>query len=71
MKDSHEWILRTVRRIIRESGPVSAKRFLASRGGPAKWEAASREVARAFREAEDKRVLPVRHFIQSTERSLL
>ena len=46
-KDSAEWILRTTRRILRKSGPRAAKRFLESRGGTSKWEAAAREVGRA------------------------
>ncbi len=49
MKDSNEWMMRTVRRILRESGPKAAKRFIDSRGGSTKWEALSREVARALR----------------------
>ena len=48
-KDTSELILRTVRRILRESGLKAARRFLDSRGGLTRWEAASREVARAFR----------------------
>jgi len=44
--DSAEWILRTTRKILRDQGPKAAKRFLESRGGTAKWQAAAREVAR-------------------------
>ena len=47
MQDSEVWILRTVRKILRENGPESAKRFIQKRGGSAKWEVASREIARA------------------------
>ncbi len=44
--DNAEWILRTTRRILKEVGPKAARRFLESRGGATKWEAAAREVAR-------------------------
>ena len=44
--DSQEWILRTMRRILAESGPKAARRFLDSRGGPARYELAARELAR-------------------------
>jgi hypothetical protein len=46
--DSAEWILRTTRKILRETGPKAAKRFLESRGGVAKWEMAAREIARSI-----------------------
>lgn len=50
-QDSAEWILRTVRRILKDVGPKAARRFIDSRGGPAKWETAAREIARhALRE---------------------
>jgi hypothetical protein len=45
--DSAEWVLRTARKILRESGYKAARRFIDSRGGSAKWEVASREIARA------------------------
>ena len=45
-KDSAEWILRTMLRILKGVGPKAASRFLDSRGGRARWEAASRELAR-------------------------
>ena len=45
--DSAEWILRMTRRILRESGPKTARRFLESRGGVARWEVAAREITRA------------------------
>lgn len=44
--DSQEWILRTMRRILAESGPKTARRFLDSRGGTARHEQAARELAR-------------------------
>ena len=47
-RSNAEWILRTTRRILRESDPRSAKRFLEKRGGTAKWQIAAREVARAM-----------------------
>ncbi len=50
-EDNAEWILRTVRRILRESGPKTARRFIESRGGTAKWQTAAQEIARhALRE---------------------
>jgi hypothetical protein len=48
-KDSSEWIMRTVRKILKESGPKAARRFIDSRGGSVRWEAASREIGRAVR----------------------
>jgi hypothetical protein len=45
-QDSAEWILRTVRRILRDVGPKAARRFLESRGGTAKWQAAAQEIGR-------------------------
>lgn len=45
-QDSAEWILRTVRRILRDVGPRAARRFLECRGGTAKWQAAAQEIAR-------------------------
>jgi len=41
--DSQEWILRTMRRILAETGPKAARRFLDSRGGVARHEQASRD----------------------------
>ncbi len=46
MQDSSQWIMKTVSRILRETGPKAARRFLDSRGGSARWEQASREIAR-------------------------
>lgn len=45
-QDSAEWILRTVRRILKDVGPNAARRFVAARGGPAKWQTAAQEIAR-------------------------
>ena len=45
-RDSSEWVLRTMRRILVEIGPKAARRFLESRGGVARYEQASRELAR-------------------------
>lgn len=45
-KESTEWVLRTMRRILRESGPKTARRFIDSRGGPARHEQAARELVR-------------------------
>lgn len=56
LEDSKVWVERTVKRILRESGPRAAQRFIASRGGAAKWEAASREIARALRLEHTKKV---------------
>ncbi len=44
--DSQQWILRTMRRILAESGPKAARRFLDSRGGVTRHESAARELAR-------------------------
>ena len=44
--DSPEWILRTMRKILVETGPKATRRFLESRGGVARHEQASRELAR-------------------------
>lgn len=41
-----EWVSRKVRELLRTCGPKTAKRFLDSRGGPARHESASREIAR-------------------------
>ena len=41
-----EWVARKVRELLRSCGPKTAKRFLDSRGGPARHEGASREIAR-------------------------
>ncbi len=41
-----QWVLRKTHHILRESGVVAARRFISSRGGAAKHEAASREIAR-------------------------
>jgi hypothetical protein len=41
-----EWVTRKVRELLRSCGPKTAKRFLDSRGGPARHEGASREIAR-------------------------
>lgn len=57
--DSQEWILRTMRRIIRDSGPKTARRFLESRGGVAVHEAAARELARYEREHKEKSCSPL------------
>lgn len=46
MQDDPKWVLRTMRRILAESGPKTARRFLDSRGGSARYEAAARELAR-------------------------
>ena len=46
MQDSSQWVMKTVSRILRETGPKAARRFLDSRGGAARWEQASREIAR-------------------------
>ena len=46
MKNETLWFERKVRQILRESGPKSARRFLDSRGGAARYEGASREIAR-------------------------
>ncbi len=45
-QDNAEWILRTTRRILRDVGPKAARRFLESRGGTARWQAAAQEIAR-------------------------
>jgi histone H3/H4 len=45
-QDNSQWILRTVRRILREVGPKTARRFLESRGGTARWQAAAQEIGR-------------------------
>lgn len=45
-KDRPEWIMAKTRQILQETGPKAARRFLESRGGVAKWEEASRMVAR-------------------------
>ena len=50
-QDSAEWILRTTRRILRDIGPKAAVRFLDSRGGPARWESAAREISRYIRQS--------------------
>ena len=52
MQDSSQWILKTTRRILRETGPKAACRFLDSRGGAARWEQASREIARHMMASE-------------------
>jgi hypothetical protein len=44
--DSAEWILRSTRHILRDVGPIAARRFIASRGGSAKWQSAAQEIAR-------------------------
>jgi len=41
-----------MRRILQESGIKAARRFIDSRGGSAKWEAAAREIGRAVRALE-------------------
>lgn len=41
-----QWVLKKTQHILRESGVGSARRFIESRGGAAKHEAASREIAR-------------------------
>lgn len=41
-----QWVFQKTRHILRESGVGSARRFIESRGGAAKHEAASREIAR-------------------------
>ncbi len=41
-----QWVLKKTRQILRESGVVTARRFIESRGGAARHEAASREIAR-------------------------
>lgn len=49
MNDSireQQWVLKKTRQILRESGVGSARRFIESRGGAARHEAASREIAR-------------------------
>jgi hypothetical protein len=45
-QDNAEWILRTVRRILLDIGPMAARRFLESRGGTARWQTAAQEIAR-------------------------
>lgn len=44
--DSQQWVLRTMRRILTESGPKTARRFLDSRGGVTRYESVARELAR-------------------------
>lgn len=46
MKSETEWVARKVRELLRSCGPKSARRFLDSRGGSARHESASREIAR-------------------------
>ena len=41
-----QWVFQKTRHILRESGVGPARRFIESRGGAAKHEAASREIAR-------------------------
>ena len=43
---NQQWVLNKTRQILRESGVGPARRFIESRGGAAKHEAASREIAR-------------------------
>jgi hypothetical protein len=46
VQDNSQWVMKTVSRILRETGPKAARKFLESRGGAARWEQASREIAR-------------------------
>lgn len=41
-----QWVFQKTRHILRESGVGPARRFIESRGGAAKHESASREIAR-------------------------
>lgn len=50
--DNAEWVLRTTRRILRDVGPKAARRFIDSRGGPARWEHAAREIARTILQSQ-------------------
>lgn len=58
-KNEQIWVLKKTQQILRESGVKTARRFIESRGGPARHESASRLIAQvAIEQLAKAKALP-------------